>query len=58
MSKSDAVIGTAKRKCPSCGDEGGEVLPHERVKQGLKAGVYHNIDPNTGKRAKKKNGTN
>jgi hypothetical protein len=48
------LIGTAKRKCPSCGDKGGKVLPQERVKQGLKAGVHHNIDPNTGKRAKKK----
>ena len=43
------LIGTAKRKCPSCGDEGGEVVPSERVKQGLKTGVYYNIDPNTGK---------
>jgi hypothetical protein len=48
------LVGTAKRKCPSCGDEGGKVLPQERVKQGLEAGVYHKIDPNTGKRAKKK----
>jgi hypothetical protein len=47
------LIGTAK-KCPSCGDEGGEVVPPERVKQGREAGVYYNIDPNTGKRAKKK----
>jgi hypothetical protein len=48
------LIDNAKRKCPSCGDEGGEVLPPERVKERLKAGVYHNVDPNTGKRAKKK----
>jgi predicted RNA-binding Zn-ribbon protein involved in translation (DUF1610 family) len=48
------LIGTAKRKCPSCGDEGGEVISQERFEEGFEAGVYYNIDPRTGKRAKKK----
>jgi hypothetical protein len=52
--KPTLLIAPAKRKCPSCGDEGGEVISQERFEEGFKAGVYYNIDPNTGKRAKKK----
>jgi hypothetical protein len=47
------LIGSAEAKCPSCGAANGEVLSQERFEEGFKAGVYFNIDPATGKRAKK-----
>jgi hypothetical protein len=48
------LVAPAKRKCPTCGEEGGEVVPPELFREHLNAGVYYNIDPNTGKRAKTK----
>lgn len=44
----------AEKKCPSCGGTNGEVLSADRVKSGMDAGVFYNIDPKTGGRAKKK----
>jgi len=41
-------------KCPSCGKNHGEVLSPERFAQGMESGVIFNIDPRTGKRAKKR----
>jgi hypothetical protein len=41
-------------KCSSCGSHNGDVLSPGRFKEGSKAGVSYNIDPRTGKRAKKK----
>jgi rRNA maturation endonuclease Nob1 len=43
-----------KSKCPSCGGTNGHVISAKRVKEGMKAGTFSNIDPRTGKRAKKK----
>lgn len=41
-------------KCPLCGGSNGQVIDGERVTKGVDAGVYHNIDPTTGKPAKDK----
>ena len=41
-------------KCPLCGNENGEVISNERVKESLDSGAFYNIDPRTGKRSKKK----
>lgn len=43
-----------KKVCPGCGSANGQVISFERVKQGMDAGVFYNIDPRTGKPAKKK----
>lgn len=48
------LLESAERKCSSCGGLNGEVLSRERVEEGLEVGVFYNIDPRTGKRAKKK----
>lgn len=48
------LMGENENKCPSCEGANGEVISAERVKEGMEAGVYYNIDPKTGKRAKKK----
>ena len=48
------IIGAQEAKCPSCGSTNGELLSHERFNEGFKAGVLFNIDPKTGKPAKKK----
>lgn len=48
------LIGTAEKKCPSCGSANGEILTDERFNEGFKAGTFYNIDPKTGKPAKKK----
>lgn len=48
------LIETPERKCSLCGSANGEVLNAERVKEGLEAGVFYNIDPKTGRRAKKR----
>ena len=41
--------------CPSCGGIGhGEIIPTARVKEGFEDGVFFNIVPKTGGRAKKK----
>lgn len=44
----------AEKTCPLCGSGNGEVLTAERFHEGFKAGVFFNIDPKTGKRAKSK----
>jgi hypothetical protein len=41
-----------ERKCPLCGSLNGAEISGQRVDEGLKAGVFFNIDPKTGKRAK------
>ena len=43
-----------EKKCPSCDGTNGEVVTKERLEEGMESGVYYNIDPKTGKRAKKK----
>lgn len=43
-----------KKVCPGCGSANGQIIPFDRVKQGMDAGVFYNIDPRTGKPAKKK----
>jgi hypothetical protein len=44
-------VGVTDKKCPSCGGTNGELIPPEKVKQGMEAGTFFNIDPTTGKRA-------
>lgn len=42
------LIGSADRsRCPSCGKANGEALSQDKVKQGMEAGTYFNIDPKT-----------
>ena len=41
-------------KCGTCGSTNGYALSDQHLDEGSKAGVYFNIDPRTGKRAKKK----
>lgn len=41
-------------KCPSCGSANGQVVSADRLREGFEAGVYYNIDPKTGGRAKKR----
>lgn len=48
------LIESSGKRCPSCGGVNGETLSRERFDEGLKAGVFFNIDPRTGKRAKRK----
>jgi len=40
-------------KCPTCGGTSIRLLSSGDVKKGLEAGVYHHIDPRTGKPKKK-----
>jgi hypothetical protein len=40
--------------CSICGTNNGEVISGERAMEGLAAGVFFNIDPKTGKGAKKR----
>jgi PHP family Zn ribbon phosphoesterase len=40
-------------KCPTCGGVV-HLLSEDRVREGMKSGVFYNIDPKTGKRAKPK----
>jgi hypothetical protein len=47
-------VGVTERKCPSCGGTNGQLLSKERLDEGMKSGAIYNIDPKTGKRAKKK----
>ena len=49
-----ALFAADHTKCPSCGSTNGEVILHQRVEEGLSAGVFYNIDLRTGGRAKKK----
>jgi DNA-directed RNA polymerase subunit RPC12/RpoP len=47
-------VGEDQTKCPTCGSTNIQILSKDRVTEGMKAGVYFNIDPKTGKRAKTK----
>jgi len=47
-------VGATQANCESCGSSNIQLLSAERVKEGLEAGVYFNIDPKTGKRSKKR----
>lgn len=47
------IIGSVEKKCPLCGSENGETLTNERFDEGFQAGAFYNINPKTGKRAKK-----
>ena len=44
----------SEESCPLCGSKKGKVVSNDRLEEGLEAGVFFNIDPTTGKRAKKK----
>jgi hypothetical protein len=46
--------GVDSDKCPSCGGKNGQRITPSRVKEGHEGGVYYNIDPKTGGRAKAK----
>jgi len=46
--------GEDQSKCPTCGSSRISLLSQERVREGLEHGVYFNIDPKTGKKAKPK----
>jgi DNA-directed RNA polymerase subunit RPC12/RpoP len=46
------ILSEENGKCPSCGSADGEILSPERVREGMQAGVYFNIDPKTGKHKK------
>lgn len=43
-----------EKKCAFCDSGDGEVVTPVRLKEGMEAGVFYNIDPKTGKRAKTK----
>ena len=43
-----------KKSCPLCGSSNGEIISGSRLKEGMEAGVFFNIDPKTGKREKPK----
>jgi hypothetical protein len=45
---------TTEKKCPSCGGTNGELESSAQFKEKHEAGVYHDIDPKTGKPTKKK----
>jgi hypothetical protein len=49
-----AMLPEGTDKCPSCGSANGQLISVERLKEGLDAGVFHSLDPNTGKPAKRK----
>ncbi len=48
------LFDTSGKSCPFCGSKNGKIISKERVEEGLEAGVFFNIDPLTGKRAKRK----
>jgi hypothetical protein len=48
------ILSGAETKCAACGSVNGEILSAERFKEGFDAGVYFNIDPRTGKPAKRR----
>lgn len=48
------MVEAGTKKCPSCGSENGQVIDESRLKEGLDSGAIFNIDPKTGKPAKKK----
>ena len=39
-------------ECPVCGSSNGQIVDSNRVREGMKAGVYYDIDPRSGGRAK------
>jgi len=41
-------------KCSTCGGSNGQILSQERFNEGFEAGAIYNIDPITGKPAKKR----
>jgi hypothetical protein len=41
-------------KCATCGGGNGRIVPEGQFAEGFAAGVYYNLDPKTGKPAKKK----
>lgn len=43
-----------EKKCPSCGSTDGEILAQDQFDKSFEAGAIFNIDPTTGKRAKKR----
>ena len=43
-----------KRECSDCGSTNVEILSQEEFDKGVERGAIYNIDPKTGKRAKKK----
>jgi len=49
------IMGTiTEEKFPLCESTNGQVLSRERFDEAFKEGAIFNIDPNTGKRAKKR----
>ncbi|MFL9921586.1 hypothetical protein PQR75_40795 [Paraburkholderia fungorum] len=48
------LVRPEEKVCPGCGSTNGQIISSERVKEGMEAGTFYNIDPRTGKRAKKK----
>ncbi len=48
------LLNMVGKTCPLCGSTNGEVVTGQRVEEGMRAGVFFNIDPKTGKRAKDK----
>ena len=52
--KVSPLFESAGTQCPLCSSANGEILSSERFSEGFKAGVYFNLDPKTGKPAKKK----
>ena len=46
------ILSEVNGKCPACASANGEILSPERVREGVQAGVYFNVDRKTGKRKK------
>jgi LSD1 subclass zinc finger protein len=46
--------GEDQTKCSTCEGTNIQLLSGQRVREGMEAGVYFNIDPKTGERAKRK----
>lgn len=50
-------VGVTEKKCPTCGGSNGQLLSKQQLEEGMKSGAIFSIDPNTGKRAKRKKKT-
>ena len=48
------LIGTSEKKCPLCGRSNGDIRTGQQTKEMMDAEAIWNIDPKTGKPAKKK----
>jgi hypothetical protein len=48
------LLESEKGSCPLSDSSNGEIVPGSRLKAGMEAGEFFNIDPKTGKRAKPK----